>query len=100
MYRQHIETPLSIPGDLKVDMDFMAGSDRGRIYRILTKDYIPEKNQQPHPEAMEKVELVPLLAHPNRWWRLQTQQLRLEQQNRPPAIGRAHICHPAPKATL
>src|SRR3546814_9821265 len=29
MYRQHIETPLSIPGDLKVDMDFMAGSDRG-----------------------------------------------------------------------
>ncbi|MDH3649500.1 MAG: hypothetical protein OEQ53_07440, partial [Saprospiraceae bacterium] len=26
-YRQHIETPLSIPEDLKADMDFMQGSD-------------------------------------------------------------------------
>src|SRR5690606_27796034 len=34
-YRQHIETPLSIPEDLMEDMDFMAGSDMGRIFRIV-----------------------------------------------------------------
>src|SRR3546814_6996893 len=69
----------------------MAGSDRGRIYRILPKDYIPEKNQQPHPEAMETVELVPLLAHPNRWWRLQAQQLLLERQDRSAVPALKHL---------
>lgn len=34
-YRQHIETPVSIPDELKADMDFMAGADKGRIFRIL-----------------------------------------------------------------
>ena len=33
-YRQHIETPVSIPDDLKADMDFLNGSEYGRIYRI------------------------------------------------------------------
>ena len=30
MYRQHIETPLSIPEDLKMDMDFDAGKGPGQ----------------------------------------------------------------------
>ncbi len=38
MYRQHIETPLSIPEDLQVGMDFNAGSKYGRIYRIVPKN--------------------------------------------------------------
>src|SRR5690606_37813447 len=44
MYRQHIETPLSIPEDLKADMDFLYGSEHGRIYRI-----VPEGHQNTNP---------------------------------------------------
>ena len=36
-YRQHIETPVSIPDDLKEEMDFMHGENHGRIYRLVTK---------------------------------------------------------------
>ncbi len=34
MYRQHIETPVSIPEELKTDMDFSNGDQYGRIYRV------------------------------------------------------------------
>src|SRR5690606_25069916 len=93
MYRQHIETPLSIPEDLKQDMDFMAGSDRGRIYRVQLKDHATGDRDQPDLEApldldvslnletLESRELVEILAHPGRWWRLQAQQLLLERQD-------------------
>src|SRR5690606_13676904 len=37
MYRQHIETPMSIPEDLSADMDYRQGMDMGRIYRIVPK---------------------------------------------------------------
>ena len=79
MYRQHIETPLSIPEDLKENMDFLNGSQHGRIYRI-----VPE-NAQKHEESFTNLrnlssqELVSLLSHPNRWQRLQAQRLLLEQ---------------------
>lgn len=82
MYRQHIETPVSIPDDLKADMDFMAGSDKGRIYRVVPKDGI---------EAAPKIEAegtasagyyVKLLSHSNRWWRLYGQRRLLELQDK------------------
>jgi len=38
MYRQHIETPMSIPDDLQKSMDFNAGNKYGRIYRIVPKN--------------------------------------------------------------
>ena len=80
MYRQHIETPLSIPEDLKEDMDFMAGSDMGRIYRIS-----PEGNElntnHPKLREMSSTELLKLLTHKSRWFRLQAQRLLLERQD-------------------
>lgn len=80
MYRQHIETPLSIPEDLKEDMDFMAGSDMGRIYRILPKDSQQNKNY-PNLREMSSRELLKFLTHRSRWFRLQAQRLLLEQQD-------------------
>jgi len=81
MYRQHIETPLSIPEDLKADMDFLSGSDLGRIYRIVP-DKIEGKNlPASNPGEMSSAELVAALGHPNRWWRLQAQRLILERQD-------------------
>jgi len=81
MYRQHIETPLSIPEDLKADMDFLEGSDRGRIYRIVPEDFETGKHETPNLKDKAAHEYVALLAHPNRWWRLQAQRLLLERQD-------------------
>ena len=64
MYRQHIETPLSIPEDLKEDMDFYNGDDMGRIYRIY-----PQQSEFPdlkYPGEMTSMELVSTLEHPAR----------------------------------
>ncbi|MCB0668619.1 MAG: hypothetical protein KDC80_22495 [Saprospiraceae bacterium] len=80
MYRQHIETPLSIPEDLKEDMDFMAGSNLGRIYRIRPKDQ-PVTTDFEDLSTKTTSELVQLLDHPNRWYRLQAQRLILERKD-------------------
>ncbi|PHN02368.1 PVC-type heme-binding CxxCH protein [Flavilitoribacter nigricans] len=80
MHRQHIETPVSIPEDLKADMDFYNGSQHGRIYRI-----VPKNNPRPviRPNLAEKTstELVELLTHANQWHRLTAQRLLLERQD-------------------
>ena len=81
MYRQHIETPLSIPEDLKEDMDFLAGSERGRIYRIVPDNFDAKAKKVPGLKKMSPKDYVGLLAHPNRWWRLQAQRLLLEKQD-------------------
>lgn len=79
-YRQHIETPVSIPDDLKADMDFMNGSEHGRIYRIQ-----PKGTQSTLPKISlsqaSSSELVALLAHPNGWHRNTAQRLILERQD-------------------
>jgi len=80
MYRQHIETPLSIPEDLKEDMDFLNGIDKGRIYRIKPIG-TSAQSANPNLKIMESAQLVELLTHPNQWWRLQSQRLLLERQD-------------------
>lgn len=81
-YRQHIETPVSIPEDLKADMDFMAGSDKGRIYRIVPKKPASTEKSAPKLSKMPSADLVKLLAHPGQWWRLQAQRLLLDRQDK------------------
>ncbi|MEJ7693280.1 PVC-type heme-binding CxxCH protein [Daejeonella sp.] len=80
-YRQHIETPVSIPDDLKADMDFMAGSDKGRIYRILPTN-ASYKNASVDLKGMSSAKLVEVLGRNNGWWRLQAQRLLLERQDK------------------
>lgn len=87
MYRQHIETPLSIPEDLKEDMDFLAGSDMGRIYRIVPVGNGVKTKVAPKLKEMSSAELVGLLTHANRWWRLQAQRLLLERQDATVALS-------------
>ena len=69
MYRQHIETPLSIPEDLKADMDFYNGAEMGRIYRISPVDTTAAR-VHPNLDASTTEALVDMLAHPAGWWRL------------------------------
>ena len=78
MYRQHIETPLSIPEDLKKDMDFYRGDDMGRIYRIFPEH--ASTNRIPkYPGDMSSGELTALLEHSHGWWRLTAQRLLVER---------------------
>lgn len=79
MYRQHIETPVSIPDDLKADMDFTAGNDKGRIYLISAKG--KRRTVKPAMSRMAGAELAKLLAHPGAWWRTQAQRLLVERQD-------------------
>lgn len=102
MYRQHIETPVSIPEDLKEDMDFMNGSEMGRIYRIKPSDTEAKEFTNPNLKEMESAELVELLAHSNQWWRLQAQRLLLERQDESvvPAATTMFETHEDPRARL
>jgi putative membrane-bound dehydrogenase-like protein len=80
-YRQHIETPVSIPDDLKADMDFMAGSDMGRIYRVLP-DNSTYKNVSVNLKDASSIKLLDYLSHTNGWFRTQAQRLLLERQDK------------------
>ena len=82
MYRQHIETPLSIPEDLQKDMDFNAGNKYGRIYRIVPANAGPYKKVNPNLKNATSAELVKALTHQNSWWRLTAQRLLLERQDK------------------
>jgi len=81
-YRQHIETPVSIPDELKADMDFMAGSDKGRIYRILPEGASYKNNPPVDLKGMSSAKLVEILGRENGWWRSQAQRLLLERQDK------------------
>jgi len=80
-YRQHIETPVSIPDDLKADMDFMAGSNMGRIYRVLP-DNTTYKNVSVNLKNVSSIKLLDYLSHNNGWYRAQAQRLLLERQDK------------------
>ncbi|MHA4739854.1 PVC-type heme-binding CxxCH protein [Dyadobacter sp. MSC1_007] len=81
MYRQHIETPVSIPDDLKKDMDFANDEQYGRIWRIFPKEGTTRQPVFPDLKSKTTSELVALLAHPNQWWRLNAQRLLVEKQD-------------------
>ena len=82
MYRQHIETPLSIPEDLLEDMDYTKGMDMGRIYRIVYKDSAPSSDDLVPKKNKTSQDYVKLLEHPNQWWRLQAQRVLIEKQDK------------------
>ncbi|HRQ50670.1 MAG TPA: dehydrogenase, partial [Agriterribacter sp.] len=82
MYRQHIETPLSIPADLQTDMDFDAGNTMGRIYRVVPQNGAAAKREQPHLKAATSEQLVRTLLHKNKWWRTTAQRLRCSTAGR------------------
>ena len=79
-YRQHIETPVSIPDDLKADMDFMAGSDMGRIYRVKPAN-TTYKSVNINLNAESSIQLLNYLSYENGWYRTHAHRLLLERQD-------------------
>lgn len=92
IYREFIETPESVPEELKKKMDFYSGNTRGRIYRIVPKngERNPVVDPKQFPARKKTRELVDLLSHPNGWWRFTAHRLLLERQDQSviPALKR------------
>jgi putative membrane-bound dehydrogenase-like protein len=81
MYRETIEHPLSIPEPIKRHLDLTSGKDRGRLYELVSSQPRPRR-PQPKLKAAPSIELVPLLADADSWWRETAQRLLFERQDR------------------
>jgi putative membrane-bound dehydrogenase-like protein len=77
MYRAVIEHPQFMPAELKVRRDLRAGSDRGRIYRV-----VPKGRELIHPGRFVAVEQAYLLES-NGFWRDTLARLHLQTHDTP-----------------
>jgi putative membrane-bound dehydrogenase-like protein len=78
-YREIIETPLSLPDDIKKKLN-LESRGRGRIWRIAPDD--GRKFERTDLSKLSTAELVPFLAHANSWQRLTAQRLLVERQDK------------------
>jgi putative membrane-bound dehydrogenase-like protein len=79
MYREIIEA-LGIPEEIAKHLDFNAGSDMGRIYRIVPAGF--KQPPSPHLSGASLKELVETLEHPNGWHRDAAARLLYERNDR------------------
>jgi putative membrane-bound dehydrogenase-like protein len=78
-YREVIETPLSLPEDIKQKVNLQSRK-RGRIWRVVPEG--TPKLKRPSLRKAPTATLVEHLAHPNIWWRLTSQRLLMERQDK------------------
>jgi putative membrane-bound dehydrogenase-like protein len=78
MYREVIEHPASLPPLIKKFLDLNSGYDRGRIYRIVPKDY--QQPKLPNLGEADNATLVTLLEHKNAWHVETASRLLYERQ--------------------
>ena len=81
MYRKIIDHPQYVPEQSRAQLDFDAGKDRGRIYRIVARDWKADRKPLDL-GAMSTPELSQQLEHPNAWWRETAQRLLVERRDR------------------
>lgn len=77
MYREVIEHPLGLPPMIKRHLDLTSGRDRGRIWRVTTKDN--SAGTRALPGQVAPAQQVRMLAHPNGWHRLTAARLLTQQ---------------------
>ena len=84
MYRAVIEHPEWVPTELKNRADLYDGSDRGRIYRVVSKDkrIEPERRGKMRLSDLPAHGLASLIAHPNAWQRAMAARLLFERQDK------------------
>ena len=81
MYRKVIDHPQYVPEQTRALLDFQAGKERGRIYRVAARDWRPERK----PIDLGRLgadDLAQTLEHPNAWWRETAQRLIVERRLR------------------
>ena len=82
MYRETIEQPESIPEEIKKNIDFWSGVDKGRIYRISPVHPLRRRDLKPKLGTASSAELVELLASTSGWHRGTAHRLLMERQDR------------------
>ena len=82
MYRETIEQPESIPEEIKKNIDFWSGADKGRIYRIVPTHPLRKRELKPKLGKAGSAELVALLAGESGWHRATAHRLLIERQDR------------------
>ncbi|MDX2041749.1 MAG: HEAT repeat domain-containing protein [Acidobacteriota bacterium] len=82
IYRLFIETPESIPEEIKKGMDFYAGDSLGRIYKLTAKNPRAKRDLKPRLGSASTEELVKTLEHENGWHRTTAQRLMVERQDK------------------
>lgn len=75
MYRLWVEHPKFLPPEIAAKLDWRAGEDRGRIYRIVPKGAKPKPFTPP--ENLD--DMTRLLESPNGWKQYLGQRLLVEQ---------------------
>jgi putative membrane-bound dehydrogenase-like protein len=91
-YREVIETPLSLPDDIKAKLN-LESRGRGRIWRIAPEGFKPSK--MPDFSKLETAGLADEMLSANPWRRLTAQRLIIERQ---PKDAPAAIRERLPKA--
>ncbi|QDV42089.1 Cytochrome c [Stieleria neptunia] len=76
MYRLWVEHPKFLPPEIAAKLDWRAGDDRGRIYRIVPSGSAARPFTAPESDA----DCVALLADDNGWRQFLGQRLLVEQQ--------------------
>ena len=80
MYRKNIDHPQYLPEESRGLLDFEAGKERGRIYRITARDW-KRTASDVNLDGMGASELSQTFEHPNAWWRETAQRLLIERGN-------------------
>lgn len=82
MYREYIETPESIPEEIKKGLNFWSGDDKGRIYRLKSKTPRKQRSLTVQLGKLSSLELIPLLEETNGWHRDTAHRLLFERQDK------------------
>ncbi len=77
MYRLWVEHPKFLPPEIAEKLDWRAGEDRGRIYRIVPQGVTTRPYHPPNSTA----QMVALLEDPNAWRQYLGQRLLIEGQH-------------------
>lgn len=99
IYRLFIETPESIPEEIKKGMDFYAGDKMGRVYKIVHNKSQAKRDLKPNLSKASSDELVKLLEHPNGWHRTTAQRLLIERQDKAAMTSLKEMAEKSPSAT-
>lgn len=78
-YREVIETPLSLPDDIKKRYN-LESRGRGRIWRVVPTGGKPRP--KPDLRRAAAADLVKHLSDANEWWRMTAQRLLVERQDK------------------
>ncbi|EAQ79154.1 PVC-type heme-binding CxxCH protein [Blastopirellula marina] len=77
MYRLWVEHPKFLPPEIAAQLDWRAGDDRGRIWRIVADGEQPLRTYK---APQSNADLVAMLGDANGWRRREAQQLLVEGQ--------------------